>query len=127
MIYREKISFSTPGGNHVAGAPLPPGKVKTDEYFGEVEIFEFDFVVPVTLDTEAETVRLEVSYQGCAEDGICYSPVSKTFDLLPQQCLCLDRIANRERPSPMLAHCREYCLVHLSRDFFLPSRPAYCQ
>ena len=58
-----------------AGQPeLPKGKMKTDEYFGDVEVYLDSFVAPVSIaraTPEAMDLEIEVGYQGCAEGGLC--------------------------------------------------------
>ena len=76
-LYRDKISFSISQGEVVAD--LPKGKTKQDEYFGEVEIYDSDFSIPLSFSGAGFDSVLTVKYQGCAAEGICYSPVSKSF------------------------------------------------
>ena len=87
-LYRDKIAFSSDGEVRLAEVALPPGEMKQDAYFGEIAVFHHDFSAPITLQrpTPAATeIRVHATYQGCAQDGICYSPVDKTFALkLPQ-------------------------------------------
>ena len=96
-LYRDKIKFSDAGdgdggGVRVLEAALPPGEIKSDPYFGELAVFRHDFSAPITLRRAAQTsaparagISVHATYQGCAEDGICYSPVSKTlFVALPE-------------------------------------------
>lgn len=86
-LYRNKLSFETRGGGALAEHTLPRGKRKQDPYFGEVEIFatDFDAQLPIIPETTAQEVILIANFQGCAEQGICYPPVEKTFTIaLPQ-------------------------------------------
>ena len=86
-LYRNKLSFETQGGGALAEHTLPRGKRKQDPYFGEVEIFatDFDAQLPIIPETTAQEVILIANFQGCAEQGICYPPVEKTFTIaLPQ-------------------------------------------
>lgn len=83
-LYRDKIAFSSEGGARVAEVALPPGAIKNDPYFGEIAILKDDFSAPVTLQRSgpaASQISVRATYQGCAEDGICYSPVNQTFSL----------------------------------------------
>lgn len=83
-LYRDKIAFSIEGAARVAAVTLPAGDAKDDPYLGQTAILSEDFSAPVTLQRgapEAAAIRLHAAYQGCAEGGICYAPVSKTFDL----------------------------------------------
>ncbi len=98
-LYRSKIGFHVEGAEATesaesaesASAPtsatqvavqLPPGELKTDAYFGEMAVFKHNFSAPMVLTgaTQAAT-RLIATYQGCADGGICYAPVSKTYAL----------------------------------------------
>ena len=60
---------------------MPDGKKKTDEFFGDVEVY-YDFLsatVPVARLAGVNTpIEITVSYQGCADAGLCYPPVTKT-------------------------------------------------
>ena len=49
---------------------------KEDEYFGKVQIYKhtLDVIVPL-----ANASDVNIRFQGCAEAGLCYPPVSKTL------------------------------------------------
>ena len=49
---------------------------KEDEYFGKVQIYKhtLDVIVPL-----ASASDVNIRFQGCAEAGLCYPPVSKTL------------------------------------------------
>ncbi|MEM7195802.1 MAG: protein-disulfide reductase DsbD [Pseudomonadota bacterium] len=87
-LYREKTTITGEGNARLAAVDLPPGVMKVDDYFGEMEVYKKDFILPIKLlrqDPDPTTFTVETVYQGCAEDGICYAPVSKSFTLeLPQ-------------------------------------------
>lgn len=77
-LYRDKISIhasSTPLGK----ACLPPGETKTDPYFGQTEVYhhEVRVVAPYAESAPGEPLQLTVTYQGCAESGLCYPPIVK--------------------------------------------------
>jgi thiol:disulfide interchange protein DsbD len=79
-LYRHRVSAktSTPGFT-LGEVAMPDGKKKTDEFFGDVEVY-YDVLtatVPVTRTEGASGFELEVSYQGCADAGLCYPPVTK--------------------------------------------------
>lgn len=58
-----------------------PGKSKTDQYFGEVEVF--DKPVTVTLPYSGQG-NIKIRYQGCANKGLCYLPQTITL-AVPEQ------------------------------------------
>ena len=81
-LYREQLSISTEQAN-VTFSPLilPASKTKTDDYFGEVQIYENDLSAFSRVNSANNTFELIVNYQGCAHAGLCYPPVAKTFNL----------------------------------------------
>ncbi|MGH8554167.1 MAG: protein-disulfide reductase DsbD [Gammaproteobacteria bacterium] len=89
-LYKGKFGFDLTGADVRLGRiDLPSGHFKDDPEFGSVEVHTGSITVPLSLRRpspgEAE-VALTLRYQGCAEDGICYSPMRKTLSLrLPAQ------------------------------------------
>jgi thioredoxin:protein disulfide reductase len=87
-LYREKLAFELQDADGLAlGAPeLPAGKIKDDEFFGRQEVYYqgVQARMPVVGDgTPPSSLTLTASYQGCAEAGICYPPMTKTVALTP--------------------------------------------
>lgn len=85
-LYREKTQVQLNGAKNVKlGAyTIPNGIPKEDEAFGHVEIFygELGFDIPlIRSDTSPQHITLLANYQGCADRGVCYPPMSKTVDL----------------------------------------------
>jgi thiol:disulfide interchange protein DsbD len=85
-LYRDKFQFRLEhaDGVRLGEAELPPGKVKEDEYFGRVEVLydTVEVVLPIERrDGSSTAVIVEVGYQGCAEAGLCYPPITKTVSL----------------------------------------------
>ncbi len=82
-LYKDKFSFTTSDtGVSVDTVDLPKGKVKEDPLFGKVEVYYGPTAIPVRLTREssaAQEINIKAAYQGCAEDGICYPPLNKTF------------------------------------------------
>ena len=84
-LYRDKFRFKAADGSGAAlgEAGFPKGKIKDDEYFGPMEVY-YDSVaafVPVA-GAGSTAIDVDVSYQGCAEAGLCYPPITKTVSLL---------------------------------------------
>lgn len=86
-LYRDKFRFyleETPGVELVS-VDLAPGVEKFDEFFGQMMVFYDEAVAELRLArtrSDATDVSLEVSYQGCADAGLCYPPITKTVSLL---------------------------------------------
>jgi thiol:disulfide interchange protein DsbD len=86
-LYRDKLSFVVDGDGSVAIAEvaLPSGEPKEDEFFGRMEVYHHDIEAIVTVSREvssAAPVTLQARYQGCAEDGYCYPPMTRRVELL---------------------------------------------
>lgn len=81
-LYREQFAFSATGA--LAGAPvIPPGKVKFDDTFHkDVETYRDTVTIPVPV-TASGPFTLSASYQGCADAGLCYSPMTTALQLDP--------------------------------------------
>jgi len=82
-LYRSRLAVQTASPKIQLGRlALPTGSVKTDEYFGRQEIYQHELVgeLPVARAADsASDVELAVTYQGCAEAGLCYPPITKTI------------------------------------------------
>jgi thiol:disulfide interchange protein DsbD len=79
-LYRDKVRIVSTDGSAQFGQPdIPGGKTEHDDYFGEQVIFvgEMQAHVPVAAKPGTREVALTVTYQGCAEAGLCYPPIKK--------------------------------------------------
>jgi thiol:disulfide interchange protein DsbD len=80
-LYRHRTSARTATPGFTLGEiAMPDGKKKTDEFFGDVEVYYgiLSATVPVTRPEGASAFEIQVTYQGCADAGLCYPPVTKT-------------------------------------------------
>lgn len=85
-MYRDKtkLELINAGGTQLGIYQLPHGEPKQDPEFGQVEVFhdELSFDLPLNRGGQAaQTVTLKAQYQGCAERGVCYPPMSKEVSL----------------------------------------------
>ncbi len=85
-LYRDKfrLGLLDAQGITIAGVEIPPGEPKDDPYFGRQQVFHGEAVGVARLRREplgAQTVRVKADYQGCAEIGICYPPLSQTVSV----------------------------------------------
>jgi len=81
-MYRDKFRFALEPAEAKAGeAQLPPGKVKRDEFFGDVETYRKEVVIllPITAPAGLDGVALKATSQGCADIGVCYPPNTQTL------------------------------------------------
>jgi len=82
-LYRHRFQFKTSdAGVAVGEAKLPAGEQKTDEYFGEVEVYYgvLEVELPVQ-NPDDRPFTLQVTYQGCADKGLCYPPETETLEI----------------------------------------------
>ena len=82
-LYVGMINFSLVDAkkNNILKVELPQGKKKTDEFFGEVDIYKGRVSAYVFFESPINSLKLQVMYQGCAEAGLCYPPIKKIFAL----------------------------------------------
>jgi thioredoxin:protein disulfide reductase len=85
-LYRERMTATTTSEQARLGAlSLPTGKLKNDEFFGEQEVYYDELVatLPVSRAGTSEfQLPLKVTFQGCAEAGLCYPPETKTLNVV---------------------------------------------
>ena len=74
FLYRDKVEILHDG--KVQALLLPEGFLRQDEIFGEVMVLNGLIELQITL---AKGQKLEVRYQGCAEEGFCYPPQKKNL------------------------------------------------
>lgn len=84
-LYRHRLDFTLRDTNgnlldDFDDLALPPGEDKTDEIYGDVKVYfgQLDVRLPLDSVPLADT-ELEVRYQGCIEDKLCYPPEVRTF------------------------------------------------
>lgn len=78
-LYRDRFHFKviSPATASIGQILYPAGIPKQDEIFGKYQVYENTLKLPVpVIHFDPENTVLEVSYQGCAEDGYCYPPIS---------------------------------------------------
>ncbi len=85
-LYREKIKLELVNaqGIQLGTFTIPHGNPKQDEAFGTVEIFHeaLAFDIPLNrLSESTETIILKAGFQGCADRGVCYPPMTKSVNL----------------------------------------------
>jgi len=84
-LYKSRIKVRSESPLVQLGEPdLPTGDSKTDEYFGTQEVYhqQVEADVPFARSgPDAGAFQAKVTYQGCADAGLCYPPTTKTFDL----------------------------------------------
>ena len=74
-LYRHafKAQASDSEGSIAANLVLPDGLAKTDEFFGDVEVYYDALEAMVALERTTELAQIKVTYQGCADAGLSVS------------------------------------------------------
>ena len=73
-LYKDKISFAIDGAK-ITSTAFPKAKLKQDEFFGEVSIYDKPIEVRISIsDVTNNTASLTADYQGCWDGGVCYPP-----------------------------------------------------
>jgi thiol:disulfide interchange protein DsbD len=84
-LYRDRLKFATDTPGVTLGKPqFPAGDTHTDEFFGTQIVYHDSLVVPMAVARAggaAQNLQLNVTYQGCAEAGLCYPPQTTPFDV----------------------------------------------
>ncbi|WP_137887024.1 protein-disulfide reductase DsbD [Pseudomonas sp. 2FE] len=82
-LYRHRFQFRIEPADIANGAAqLPPGEAKTDQYFGEVEVYHGVLDVELPLKNPNQLpFSLQVTYQGCADKGLCYPPETERLEI----------------------------------------------
>lgn len=82
-LYRSRLKVVDAAGGTLGTLQLPQGQIKMDPYFGREEIYRLNVagVLPLANGSRsaAGDVPLQVTYQGCADAGLCYPPITKTL------------------------------------------------
>ncbi|MCP4765508.1 MAG: protein-disulfide reductase DsbD [Gammaproteobacteria bacterium] len=84
-MYRERFDFQIEAGDAPARfdvAQIPDGKIKNDEFFGEMETYRDRVLIQLPIIFEsARANRLEIrmTSQGCADIGVCYPPLKQSL------------------------------------------------
>jgi len=79
-LYRHQFRFK---GNNINFTPvtLPAGIDHEDEFFGVQKIFTEQLTFAIDLEKVSNDGSIKLTYQGCAEKGLCYPPTSKVITL----------------------------------------------
>ena len=87
-LYRHALKFSLvdAGKARVGAVELPAGDRHRDEFFGKVETYRRALRAIVAIrggDQPAEAAKIKITYQGCADAGLCYPPQTRVLKINP--------------------------------------------
>jgi len=82
-LYRDRLAYAVAPASSSLGKPtLPPGKMKSDEFFGRSVIYRGRTLVRIPVAANGNhSLTLTADLQGCADIGVCYPPVRRTYTL----------------------------------------------
>ncbi|SUB00646.1 Thiol:disulfide interchange protein DsbD precursor [Pannonibacter phragmitetus] len=75
-LYREYLEAKSQAGEALE-VRSGPGKIKDDPGFGTMEVY----YGTATASIASPPQKIEVTYQGCQDGGLCYPPTAKRIDL----------------------------------------------
>ena len=86
-LYRDKVKIGVESGKAQLQIPeLPKGIKVTDPSTNEtVEIYHDKLTVEVPFVKVEGVFTINVEYQGCAEDGLCYPPINRIYKVDPNK------------------------------------------
>ena len=75
-LYQKRLKFD--GLDEAHKPALPQGQEHSDAFFGETQVYRdsLELLIPA-----GASGQVKVSWQGCADAGLCYPPQSQTVDL----------------------------------------------
>jgi thiol:disulfide interchange protein DsbD len=76
-LYKERIKLTATDGTTLGALTLPKGESHHDEYFGEQEVYRQSLDGTFSIPPGAKAVSFKITYQGCADAGLCYPPETK--------------------------------------------------
>ncbi|MFK8052135.1 MAG: protein-disulfide reductase DsbD [Woeseiaceae bacterium] len=84
-LYKTEIQANFAGTDvRIVDVKLPEGTPKSDEYFGDTEVYYDSVFATFAIareNNEALVETLTLRYQGCEEDGICFNPIERVFEI----------------------------------------------
>ncbi len=86
-MYRERFEFLVESSDAPARfdvAMIPDGKIKNDEFFGQMETYRDSVTIKLPLLYEgasASRLQVKVVSQGCADIGVCYPPQKQALSV----------------------------------------------
>ncbi len=103
-LYRDKLKFSLAAevqGVALGQPQMPKGEIKTDDYFGTQEVWHHDFTVQLPVSRAggpALPLTLNLTWQGCADAGLCYPPQRAKFEVTLPPADSSSKVALAQEP-----------------------------
>src|SRR6185503_13759372 len=76
-LYKARIKLASVDGGAIGSLALPKGEPHHDDYFGDQEVYRQSVDGTFSVPPGAKNVAFKITYQGCADAGLCYPPETK--------------------------------------------------
>jgi thioredoxin:protein disulfide reductase len=81
-LYKEKLHVFVGDKEIISKLSLPVAIKKFDTNFNkQVEVYHDKLSVAIPKELMSQNAVLKLQYQGCSDEGLCYSPIDKSFQL----------------------------------------------
>ena len=81
-LYKQRIKLEPADAARPVGAlVLPKGEAHHDDYFGDQEVYRQSLDGSFSVPSGAKSVGFKITYQGCADAGLCYPPETKQLSV----------------------------------------------
>lgn len=130
-LYRDRFAITpTDDALKLDETQWPNAEIYKDEYFGNSAIYRNSLQALIPIQTaSSDSSAVNVTYQGCADIGVCFPPVTKTFTLtgLSAPSSALDKLKllsssnQAEDHSPMPLESASSLLRSNNTDLLSPS------
>ena len=124
-LYRDKFRFRSAHGDITAR--VPPGERMRDEFFGETDVFRHYVEVPFEprFAVANDTAMMTLGYQGCADAGLCYPPITRQVNLARVSLAEAGSAASGSPPTQAPVSQQFRVLEHLKSGGLLPIIAAF--
>ena len=75
-LYKDRFHITDALSKTLLKVALPQGNSKADPYFGTVQVYRDAVAFPIQVPAGRS---ITVTWQGCADAGLCYPPQSRTI------------------------------------------------
>jgi thiol:disulfide interchange protein DsbD len=84
-LYKDKVQIkSLTEGITIKNWSFPAAQIKDDPHFGQVEVYFNEVEIDVEINrikTDVLKLDLQVDFQGCVDEGICYPPAMRLIEV----------------------------------------------
>ncbi|CAG1021652.1 Thiol:disulfide interchange protein DsbD [Patescibacteria group bacterium] len=83
-LYKDKFYITALTSGITLQPAFPTAEIKEDQFFGKTEIYHDHLDVELLITqhpSQLNKIELNISYQGCAEVGVCYLPIQKQLSI----------------------------------------------